>query len=194
MLHHLILHSHYKISDASGTRSFKPQILHGALSLNETTADGALSGVSISQLTDKEWTTIDFVDAPPLLEGRQYLVLVEGDWQLATWCVSRTRVDIPPQYYFQSSRVPFGAVIEKFVLVPTPNESEAWLPVSIPDCLPTPGDVVLHIDKGENFARQSVYEHHSSRRYQGLNGLCFGPDNPAPAVRKWMLVEALLAA
>lgn len=194
MLHQLILRSHYKFNSTCGPRSFVPQMLDGALSLSETKADGNPTGSTIDPLTPQEWATIDFADSPPLLEGRQYLVLVGGLWLLATWCVSRTRVDIPHQYYFQSSRIPFGAVIEKFVLVPTSNENEAWHPVSIPDCLPSPGDEVLHIDKGENFARQSVYEHHCSRRYQGLNGLCFGPDNPAQAVRLWMPVEALVAA
>lgn len=194
MLHQLILHSHYKFHSSGEARSFVPQILDGKLTLVETKDDGVPTGLLIDQLTPQEWDTIDFVGPPPLLEGRQYLVLIDGSWVLSTWCVSRTRVDIPHQYYFHSSSVPFGAVVEKSVLVPIPNEGDAWHQVSIPDCLPSLGEEVLHVDKGENFARKSVYEHHNSRRYQGLNGLCFGPDNPAQAVRFWMPVKALIAA
>lgn len=193
MLRQLILNVPYKVCGPDGGRTFKPQRVEGKTVFVELTESGLTGVTSAPILSDPEWKSIDFAEAPPLLEGRQYLVLVAGHWAIATWCVSRTRTDLPTQYYFSAAGVPFGALIEKFVLVPTPEESDLWLTVSVHDCLPKPGQAVLHVDKGERLARLSVYSRHESRRYQNLNGLCFGPDNPAPAVKKWMPVQSLMA-
>ncbi|HGM8086475.1 TPA: hypothetical protein ACKP9S_002832 [Pseudomonas aeruginosa] len=194
MLRHLIIGATYKSSSNAGERHFRPIMLEGAVALVDLSVSGSVAPRSVSDLTDHDWATIDFVGEPPLLEGRQYLVLVRGTWRLATWCVSRTRVDIPTQFYFHGWGVPFGSVVERTVLVPLPTDSRAWRSVSIPDCLPTPGEEVLHVDRGEQFARSSIYDNHTSRRYQNLNGLCFGPDNPAQAVSKWLPIASLIAA
>lgn len=193
MLRHLIHNATYKTTCPSGARHYRVDASGGSAILVEYELPGAPVR-PLTEMTDAEWATIDFVGEPPLLEGRQYLVKVLGKWHLATWCVSRTRVDMPTQYFFHGWGVPFGALIETTVLVPLPSDKSAWLPVSIPDSLPNPGEEVLHVDRGEQFARSSVYDHYRSHRVQGLNGLMFGSDNPAQAVCKWLPIAALIAA
>jgi hypothetical protein len=192
MLKHLIIGATYQCNGPLGLRCFVPQIVDGQVLLVHSSTDGSPDRLTTIDLTENEWASIDFVDGSPLLVGRQYLVLISGEWRLATWKSDACRVDRPVQYFFSSGAVGFGAVVEKAVLVPEPEESDLW--IEVPSTLPALGQQVLHIDKDYPIVAMSVYDYRSSRRIQGLNGPCFGTDNPANMVRCWMPIERLVSA
>lgn len=190
MLKQLINNVHYQVTSDGVTRQFIARVRGGEITLSDVIDGEVQTTESKVSLTDDEWRSIDIVGEPPLLPDRAYLVLVNGSWTTSLWIASNTRIDLPTQYCFSSLSVPFGAGIEKTILVPLPEESDDWIEPSF--ALPAMGAEVIHWDKACPRPSISIYKHYQSKRYMGLNGPCFGVDNPPDNVRAWLPLRSLI--
>lgn len=189
MLRQLIDGCHYQVHGSGKARQFIAHVHENKVTLTDV-LDGVIQDSSRPvDLSDDDWKTIDFVGEPPLIADRAYLVRVNGKWATSLWSVSNTRVDMPTQYCFSSLSVPFGAGVEKTILVPLPEESDDWIDPAF--ALPANGAEVIHWDKASPQPRISKYERYQSFRHQGLNMPCFGVDNPPDCVKAWMPLRNL---